>query len=192
MSYKTRMTALALAAFLAGTAQAQFPGAPGGKKGDDSNKPIEITADQLEVFQDKHQAIFTGKVVAVQGETTINADKMVVLYRAPDDKAAATPPAKDAQAAGGDAQRIQQVDVEGNVLISTPKENARGQRGSYFVEQKVMRLYGDVVLTQGQNVLKGSALEYNTATGYSRVVSGGSPAANGAKGGRVKGLFVPQ
>lgn len=192
MNYKTCLIALVFTAFATGGAHAQFPGAPGGNKGDDSNKPIEITADQLEVFQDKHQAVFTGKVVAVQGETTINADKMVVLYRAPDDKAAAKPAGKEAPATGGDAQRIQQVDVEGNVLISTPKENARGQRGSYFVEQKVMRLYGDVVLTQGQNVLKGSALEYNTATGYSRVVSGGSPAAKGAGGGRVKGLFVPQ
>jgi lipopolysaccharide export system protein LptA len=169
-------------------AMAQLPG--GGGKSGDSNKPIEITADQLEVFQDRHQAVFSGKVVAAQGETTIHADKMIVHYRAPDEAKAAKTAAKGAEAS--EAQSIKQVDVEGNVLLTTPKETAKGQRGSYFVEQKVMRLYGDVVLTQGQNVLKGSALEYNTATGYSRVVSGGSPAANGAGGGRVKGLFIPQ
>jgi lipopolysaccharide export system protein LptA len=44
------------------------------------------------------------------------------------------------------------------------------------------------VLTKGQNVMKGSALDVHVATGQARLVASGQP----GKPGRVQGVFYPQ
>ncbi len=46
---------------------------------------------------------------------------------------------------------------------------------------------GDVILTQGQNVLTGGSLSYNVDTGQARIQGGTS-----ANAGRVRGVFYPQ
>lgn len=151
----------------------------------DADKPIEITADTLDVVQEKHQAIFSGKVEAVQGNTTLYADQMIVHYR--DGKSGG------ASGAGG-AQNISLIDVRGNVVLATPTERAKGNRGFYYTEKKLMRLIGGVVLTKDKNIIKGDALEYNLKTGRSKMVSAaaaGSSPAGSPTGGRVKGLFMP-
>lgn len=147
------------------------------------NEPIEITADQLDVMQDQQKAIFSGNVLAKQGVTKLAAQKMVVYYRT-------------GEQAKGSAQRISRIDVLGNVKIANASENASGQKGVYYVDKKLVRLVGNVVLSRGQNVIKGDALEYNMATGRSKVLSraaigqaGGS--GSSSSGGRVKGVFLP-
>ena len=46
----------------------------------DSSLPIEITADSLEVLQDRKVATFTGNVDAVQGDLVLSADLLRVHY----------------------------------------------------------------------------------------------------------------
>ncbi len=45
-----------------------------------SNEPIEITSDQLQVDQLQNIAIFTGNVVAIQGDVRLKSDIMTVYY----------------------------------------------------------------------------------------------------------------
>lgn len=130
--------------------------------------PIDITADSLEVSQNEKTAIFTGNVVAKQGAMTLKSRRMIVHYR---DKSK-----------GKDA--IEKIEVEGGVVITTAEETARGRRGSYDTDRETVLLSGGVVLTKGNNVLKGSALEFNIATGKSRMINSGKE--------RVRGLFVPE
>jgi lipopolysaccharide assembly outer membrane protein LptD (OstA) len=80
---------------------------------------------------------------------------------------------------------IAKIEAEGNVFVSSPKETAKGERGVYDVDRSRIDLVGGVVLTQGENVVRGDQLEMNLATGESKVTS-----AQG--GGRVRGLFVPE
>ena len=47
-----------------------------------------------------------------------------------------------------------------------------------------------VVLTQGENVIRGQKLEMNLDTGQT-VVDAGASGASGTQGGRVRSLFVP-
>ena len=138
----------------------------------DTTLPIEITADTLEVKQNQQLAVFRGKVDAVQGEMRLRADQLVVHYR--DNKE--TP----------DQPGISKIEADGNVFVSSPTETGKGSRGVYDVDRARIDLVGDVVLTQGQNVVKGDTLEMNLTTGESKVASGVSD------GGRVKGLFVPK
>ena len=50
-----------------------------GKKRD-NHTPIEVTADTLEVEQEDSKAIFSGHVVAIQGDLRLTAEKMTVYY----------------------------------------------------------------------------------------------------------------
>ncbi len=141
--------------------------------------PIEITADSLDVLQEKQVAIFTGNVEAIQGEIRLQADRMTVYYTDGSQPTAAQ-----------SVSRISRLDVVGKVRLVSPTETARGDRGIYYVDRRLVRLLGNVVLTRGQNVLKGDGMEYDMASGRSRLVS--KPSQAGQNGnGRVKGLFVP-
>lgn len=136
----------------------------------DSDQPIEINADSLEVQQNQQLAVFRGNVDATQGRIKLRADELRVHYA--DGKAGA-------DGLGGSIQRI---DAVGNVFIWSPSETAQGDVGVYDVGNKVITLTGQVVLTRGENVLRGQRLVMNTETGVSKIDAGG---------GRVKGLFVP-
>lgn len=147
----------------------------------DSKQPIDITADSLEVLQEKQVAIFTGNVLAVQGKMRLSADTMKVHYK------------NGGESKSGE-QGISKIEVIGKVYLSTPEESARGAKGTYDVDKERLTLTDSVVLTRGENIVKGAALEYDLASGRSRIIGGAatSESVEAGKGGRVKGRFVPE
>lgn len=164
------------------------------------DKPIEISSDKLDVLQNEHKAIFTGNVIAVQGTTNMRAAQMTVFYR---DGGKAKPPAADdakAQAAptppAGAGQGIYRIEAEGSVVFTTPSETAIGDKAIYNVDTDTIDLVGsNVTLTRGQNILKGTKLNYNMATSRSVLTGGAGGTADvtgSGKPARVHGLFVPK
>ncbi len=153
------------------------------------DQPIDITADRLEVQQDKQIAIFSGHVDAVQGDIRLRSDKLTVHYRqkeTPKDTVAGKKP--PAPAASGDLSNgaITLIEADGHVFVNSPAETATGDHGVYQVDDRTITLTGpDVVLTRGQNVLHGQRATMNLDTGRSVL---DSPKG----GGRVRGLFVPE
>lgn len=144
----------------------------------DNTKPIEITADSLEVLQEENKAIFQGKVEAKQGDVDIRSEKMTVFYKT-----------------GGkqekkSANKISKVLIDNNIFISTPKETAQGNHGVYDVDGGHITLEGDVTLTSQKNIVKGQKLVYNLKTGQSKMLSADALDKNGKKQ-RVRGVFVP-
>ncbi len=165
-----------------------------------SSGPIEITSDSLQVLQQERKAIFTGHVLAVQGDVHIKSEKMTVFYKNADssnDKEKAT--AKKDKAAAGDIvpekNGIEKIVVEDKVFLSTPEETASGAHGLYDVVNHKIFLNDNVVLTRDKNILKGDRLVYDFETGKSELNAPG--AASTSAGGadkpkqRVKALFVP-
>lgn len=143
----------------------------------DGKAPIEIASDNLEVVQAENKAIFTGNVIAKQATTTMRAAKMVVFYHGS---------GSDGSAMG---EGIYRIESSGNVVFTTPAETAQGDTAIYHVETDTIDLIGNVTLTREKNILKGTKLNYNFATGRS-VLTGGASASQG--GGRVRGLFIPK
>jgi lipopolysaccharide export system protein LptA len=137
--------------------------------------PIEINADNLEVQQNKQLAVFRGNVDAKQGDIRLRAQEIKVWYRSGGQKG------KAAADVGGAIVRI---DALGQVFVSSPQETARGDVGVYDVAEREITLTGDVVLTRGENVIRGQKLVMDMDTGLSRM-------HGGAGGGRVRGLFTP-
>lgn len=150
----------------------------------DSKTPIDITADALEVMQQENQAIFTGHVVAVQGDVRLTAEKMTVHYRRSDAKEKSDINEQNA---------IRKIEVEQNVFLATPAETASGKFGVYDVENRQIILNDNVVLTKDKNTLKGDRLTYDFSTGRSVLNSGQiqDNQANNKGKQRVRALFVP-
>lgn len=145
----------------------------------DSTQPIEVISDALEVQQAQNLAIFTGNVDAIQGEMRLRADKLTVHYR---NNEQAEAQAEAAGAAAGGA--ITKIVAEGQVFVSSQKETGQGDSGVYDVEAQTVVLEGkEVILTQGDNVIRGTRAIMDLATGRSVVQT--------KPGGRVRGLFVP-
>ena len=155
----------------------------------DSKEPIEVASDTLEVLQSEKQAIFTGNVIATQGKIKMRGATMTIFYRE-SSPGGAEAPAAAAAADTSDAlgKGIYRIEAEGNVIFTTPTEIAEGRKAVYDVDAQTITLNEDVTLTRGKNILKGTAMTYNLATGRSVLSSAG--AAPGT--GRVRGLFVPE
>lgn len=160
--------ALAAMVVLVGTAAAQFKA--------DSEAPIEITADTMEWFQDQQVAVAKGNADAVQGRYHLHADELKAFMAGGENDAI------------GDIRRI---DAEGNVVLTTPEETARGRSGIYDLERGVAVLIGDVVLTQGENVMRGEQLIMDLETGRSRLEGDAVLGQEQVGGGRVRAIFGP-
>lgn len=80
---------------------------------------------------------------------------------------------------------LSRVEATGNVYFVTPEQTIRGDRAVYTPANDTIILTGDVILTQGDNVMTGGRLVYNTRTEAAQMEGGGS-------GGRVQGVFHPQ
>lgn len=163
----------------------------------DRHAPIDVTSDTLEVFQQENRAVFTGHVVAIQGEIRLKSDVMTVFYRNkgnPDEPKIKDKSAKATPATPDDSS-IKKIDAKGNVFLSTPQETASGETGTYEPDDHMIHLNNHVVLTRAKNVLKGDHLVYNLDSGQSELTSDGQPVKNAqtpdVKKGRIHALFVP-
>ncbi len=154
--------------------------------GNDSDKPINITADSLEVDDKSKLAVFRGNVNAVQGTVDLKADVMKVYY---------SPDASNSGKEGESAQKISKIITEGNVKIISEGQSASSKFGNYDVTKSLITMTGDVVLRKDQNVLNGQKFEYDLQTGKSRLISPAPSSTAGAQQnekGRVKALFIPE
>ena len=175
------VAAAIILAFVAGGADAQQKELLG--RSYDVDQPIEISSDSLEVRQKENLAIFRGNVAAIQGRIRLRADRVDVHYR----------PQGGTDSAGSISGVIAKLDAVGNVFISSPTETARGKVGVYDVDNKTVALSGGVVLTRGENVLRGERLVINLATGVTKLDGSAAGQASQARPtGRVQGIFHPE
>ncbi len=162
-------------------------------QGQNKDQPIHIEAATLEVHDKAKTATFSGNVQVVQGDTTMRCRSLVVFY-GPDEGAgaakavAAARPAADGPATPGmpqGAQSIRRIEARGGVTVVTKDQNASGELGVYDLKAKTITLTGNVVMSQGKNVLHGERIVVDTATGNARVESGATAHD------RVRALILP-
>jgi lipopolysaccharide export system protein LptA len=143
-------------------------------RGHDTNAPIDVAADRIEVQDRADRAIFSGNVVVRQGALTLTAPRITVAY-----------------SSGGGVQ-IRRVDASGGVIVKSPSETARGDVGIYDTQQRIITLIGGVTLVQKDARVNGGRLTIDLESGRA-VMDGGGPPGTTRQGGRVTGTFtVPQ
>ena len=134
------------------------------------NEPIEIESDKLEVREAENLAVFTGNVSVTQGPTILKSGTMTVYY------------AKDGGSAATGSSNIERLEVDGKVYVKSDRQFATGDRGVFDMKTEVLVLSGDeVVLSEGNNVLRGCKLTVQMTTGRAQ----GDGCSKGSGNGRV-------
>ena len=122
----------------------------------ESNQGLITARDQLEYWEEKQQFVARGDATIVKENKRLRADILLALL-------------------GADAkgkQEIQQINVWGNVLISTASEIVQAGKGVYNVQTGIVRLQENVKITRGETQLNGNEGEVDLNTGISRMVGG--------------------
>jgi lipopolysaccharide export system protein LptA len=169
-------------------AQPGSQGPPNALQGFSQNRdqPVHIEAATLEVRDKQKEATFSGDVRVKQGDTGMRCKSLVVFYEQGSESADKTKTMPAAAPGPGGEQRIKRLEARGGVVVTQKDQTATGELGIFDMKSNTVTLTGNpVVMTQGQNVLRGDRLVVDLTSGVSRVESG----KNGQ--GRVQGLFQP-
>jgi lipopolysaccharide export system protein LptA len=160
-------------------AQSTATGVPNALQGfsKNRNQPVKIEATTLELREKDKVATFLGNVNLVQGDTTLKCKALVVYY----DGDATGSGMKTANPGPGGQQQIRRLEAKGGVVVTQKDQTATGDNGTFDMRANTVTLVGNVMVTQGPNVLRGDRLVVDLTTGVSRVESGSR--------GRVEGLF---
>jgi len=134
----------------------------GGTQSFQGGQPIMWGAD--EVSRTPTTLSLRGRAELTQGDNRIRADRV--------------------EAAVNDGT-LTRVEATGAVYFVTPSQTIRGDRAVYTPANDTIVLSGDVILTQGENVMTGGRLTYNTRTEAAEMDGGG-------RNGRVQGVFYPE
>jgi lipopolysaccharide export system protein LptA len=145
-----------------------------------SDEPIQIEADRLEVMDDQGIAIFDGNVAVVQGTTLMKTKKLKVYYLRESEGGGTTGP-------GGNVKKIE---ATGKVAVRSGDQNATSDTATVDMQAQIAILNGNVTVSQGANILEGCNLRINMATNAANLTP--CKGANEGSKGRVKMLFTPE
>ena len=160
--------ALLLLALTPSLGAAQDFGAAFGGFDTGSEDPIQIEADKLEVRDPEKLAIYTGNVKVRQGGTVMESPELKVFYQ------------QGGPEPGAPGSQVTRIEAGPKVLISSAKQTASGGQAVLDMAQEVITVTGNVVLTQGENIVRGQKLVVNLKTKQGRM-----------EGGRVQTLITP-
>ena len=117
----------------------------------DTAAPVEISADSLTIDQADGSAVFAGNVVVSQGDMRLSAALVRVEYGA------------------GGQREITRLLASGGVVLASGADAAQAEAAEYTIASGSVLLTGNVLLTQGGNVLSGQRLTVNLTTGNATV-----------------------
>lgn len=143
------------------------------KTGENTNQPVEITADELISHGDQNYAEFVGNVAAVQGDFSIHSDALRIYYLT-----SGADISKDASK----PEALEKIVAIGNVVIQAETRRAETDRAEYHLKHDTVVLSGDnSTVTDGKNTLTGSKITWRRNTGQISV--------EGSEQKRVKAVF---
>ena len=117
----------------------------------EARKPIEILADSMQWNKQLGLAIATGNAKAIQGQTTIKANKIIAVL------------------SEDNSQQIQELQAIGKVVFLKDKQLATGDKATYYINQEKVIIRGNVELKRDDNVIKGEKLIIDFLTGLSKM-----------------------
>jgi lipopolysaccharide export system protein LptA len=116
-----------------------------------------VTArDSLEWYDNKLIGIARGQAVSVRDDKQLTADILIAHVEKPSDA----------------PSRIDRIDAQDHVVVTTPTDVARGASGIYNVDTGIITLARDVTITRGDSVLAGQYGIVNLNTNISRLLNG--------------------
>ena len=144
------LTVAAMLVALSGPALAQGAQVAFGGMQQDTDAPVEVSADQLQVNQSDGTALYTGNVVIGQGEMRLAAPRVLVVF----DEA---------------GNRIARLEATGGVTLVSGEEAAEAERADYDIDDGTVVMTGNVLLTQGPNALTSERMIVNLEGGTAQM-----------------------
>jgi len=140
------LRALCFAIVFAGPAVAQQADIRFGGLQQDTSLPVEVTSDSLSVDQASGAAVFTGNVMAKQGEMRLTAGTIRVEYTT-------------------DGDGIDRLIATDGVTLVSPTDAAEAAEAVYTIASGNVVMTGNVLLTQGRAAISGEKLTVNLKDG---------------------------
>ena len=162
---------------LAAHSQTTSQGPPNALQGFSQNRdqPVHIEAATLEVRDKQKQATFSGDVRVKQGDTGLRCKSLVVFYEQSGEPTDGSKTLQAASPGPSGEQRIKRLEARGGVVVTQKDQTATGELGIFDMKTNTVTLTGNpVVMTQGQNVLRGGKLVVDLTSGVSRIEAGKS------------------
>ncbi len=151
-------------------------GPPNALQGFSQNRdqPVKIQAASFEVREKEKTATFSGDVQVLQGDTEMRCKLLNVFY---DDDAAGRG-MKAAEPGPSGNRQIRRIEAKGGVIVVQKDQHATGDSAIFNMRENTVTLNGNVVVTRGQDILRGQRLVVDLNSGVSKMDQG-----------RVEGLF---
>lgn len=132
-----------------------------------SNAPIDVSGDKLDVQSDQCLASWQGNAEALQGTSRLRADTLDIYSKVQPKGGGGSGAGGGASPAGPSSNcgALDRFEAIGSVYYVTPNQVVKGDHAIYLADAKTITLTGDVVATQGKNVIVGQKLVINTGTG---------------------------
>lgn len=111
----------------------------------DVSQPVQITSDSLSVDQATNAASFVGNVVIIQGTMRLSAQKVDVTYTS-------------------DNAGIEKLTATGEVTFVRGDDVIEGNSGTYYVNEGIVDMEGDVLFTQGNSIISAGKMHLDLAT----------------------------
>lgn len=131
-----------------------------------AQQKVEITADLFTVDENTQEAVFTGNVVVVHPTVKVWADKVVAIY------------------GEGGTSDIESFVATGTVRLVTKDQDATGEQAVFTPGDQMLRLTGNVLVTNSGGTVQAGELLVNLNTNVSTFTN--------KDGGRVTGVFTSQ
>jgi lipopolysaccharide export system protein LptA len=197
LSHRRFVLALAFLPMALGAVEARAQSSADLFKGFQTNQqgPVNVEADSLDVVEKDGERVstFTGNVTVTRGDSVLKAGK-ISIYSA-GSKGEAKDGAKDGEktAAAKEDAALQgtlpgagsftRIEASGKVYVNSGQQTATGDKAVVDMVGKLVTLTGNVVLSQGPNVITGNKLTWDMTTGRARV--------DQTPGARIRGIFTP-
>lgn len=174
----------------------------GGNFKTDPNAPVDVTSERLDVDDKAKQAVFAGDVKAQQAGFVLESSELIANYTGAAGLGGEAPTGKQQ---GADAAKLTRIHAKRNVEITSKDgQKATGDWADYDTKANTVTLGGNVVMTQGKNVVRGTRLVIDMTSGESVISteagSGGQPMISSSEGdgngmivrsGRPSAVFYP-
>ena len=151
-------------------------GPPNALQGFSQNRdqPVKIQASSLEVREKDKMATFAGDVHVVNGDTELHCKTLLVFYDSDSGARsdASTRNMKAADPGPGGERQIKRIEAKGGVVVNQKDQVATGDAAIFNMRENTVVLTGGVVVTKGQDVLKGQRLTVDLTSGVSRMDGG--------------------
>ena len=145
--------------------------------GKDARQPVDIRAEELDIDDAAKAAHFRGKVVAVQGETMLQAPYLMVKYegKAADGLASGVEPSAGKDAGKEAGTRVTFLWARNGVEVTAGTDRRiTSDLADFDIAADTALFAGNVVATQEKNVLKGGRLLFDRKAGRTRLETPGN------------------